>query len=104
MQLAETLSETSESRMVQRLDRLETSVALIEEAVIRAQEEGSFRHEEMVSRLSELKEDIINNHKILKKLRDRGCFSCLQSREFVFVLLLLVLSGWIYFLQKFKYG
>lgn len=100
MRLGGALSETPESRLVQRLDRLETSVALIEEAVIRAQEEGSFRHEEMVSTLSELKEDIINNHKILKKLRDRGCFSCLQSREFVFVLLLLVLAGWMYFLQR----
>lgn len=92
----------TQSQLVQRLDRLESSVAFIEEAVLRAQEEGSTRHEEMVHKLKELKEDIINNHRILKKLRDRGCFSCLQSRELAFVLVLLALAGWVYFLQRLQ--
>lgn len=95
------LEEDSHNHLVQRLDRLECSVALIEDAVLKAQEEGSTRHEEMVSHLHQLKEDIMNNHKILKKLRDRGCLSCLHRRECVFVLILATLALWLYFLHDY---
>ena len=90
-----------EKQLVLRLDRLETSVALIEEAVLKAQEEGSSRHENLVSTLNELKEDILNNHKILKKLRDRGCMSCLHRRECVFLATLVVLTSWLYFVHSY---
>lgn len=95
------LQEETQHQLVQRLDRLECSVALIEDAVLKAQEEGSTRHEEMVSHLHQLKEDIMNNHRILKKLRDRGCLSCLHRRECVFVLILAALAAWLYFLRNY---
>ena len=91
----------TQNQLVQRLDRLESSVALIEDAVLKAQEEGSTRHEEMVSHLNQLKEDIMNNHKILKRLRDRGCFSCFQRKECVFILILAALAFWMYFLHNY---
>jgi Mg2+ and Co2+ transporter CorA len=95
------MEAVTQNQLVQRLDRLESSVALIEDAVLKAQEEGSTRHEEMVSHLSQLKEDIMNNHRILKKLRDRGCFSCLQRKECIFFIILLVLVFWLYFLHNY---
>ena len=91
----------TQNQLVQRLDRLESSVALIEDAVLKAQEEGSTRHEEMVSHLNQLKEDIMNNHKILKRLRDRGCFSCIQRKECVFILIMAALAFWMYFLHNY---
>ena len=97
----ETEQDVTHRHIVQRLDRLESSVALIEDAVLRAQEEGSTRHEEMVSHLEQLKEDIMNNNKILKRLRDRGCFSCVQRKECIFVLILAALASWLYFLHNY---
>ena len=91
----------TQRHLVQRLDRLESSVALIEDAVLRAQEEGSNRHEEMVSHLEQLKEDIMSNNKILRRLRDRGCFSCLQRKECAFVLIIAALASWLYFLHNY---
>ena len=93
----------SQRNLVQRLDRLESSVALIEDAVLKAQEEGSTRHEEMVSHLEQLKEDISHNYKILKKLRDRGCLSCCQTKEFIFIVMLLVLAAWLYFFHNYTF-
>ena len=89
------------NHIVQRLDRLESSVALIENAVLQAQEEGSSRHEEMVSHLERLKEDIMTNHKILKKLRDRGWFSCIHTRECVLITVLALLALWLYFVHNY---
>jgi len=91
----------TQNQLVLRLDRLESSVALIEDAVLRAREEGTFRHEEVVSTLSELKEDIMNNHKILKILRRRGCFSCFQRKECAFILILVALAFWLYFIHNY---
>ena len=93
--------EFSQRHLVQRLDRLESSVAFIEDAVLKAQEEGSTRHEEMVSRLEQLKDDISDNYKILKKLRDRGCLSCCHTREFIFIVILIVLAAWLYAFRNF---
>lgn len=92
----------SQRHLVQRLDRLESSVAFIEDAVLKAQEEGSTRHEEMVSHLEQLKDDISNNYKILKKLRDRGCLSCCYTREFTFIVILIVLAAWLYAFRNIR--
>lgn len=92
--------ELTQRHFVQRLDRIENTVAMIEDAMLKAQEEGETRHTDLLHHLEDLKLEVVANNKILKKLRDRGIFACCRRKECIFLFVLLCLLGWIYILNK----
>lgn len=99
-----TLSDDgSHGYLVKRLDRIESTVAMIENAMLQAQEEGETRHADLLHHLDDLKTEVLENNKILKKLRDRGWFACCAKKECVFIVIILGLIAWIYFLQRFNF-
>lgn len=94
--------EQEHGRLVQRLDRIESTVAMIESAMLQAQEEGESRHADLLHHLDDLKIEVLENNKILKKLRDRGWFACCAKKECVFLIILIALGAWVYVLQNIK--
>lgn len=91
--------ESHHGHLVQRLDRIESTVAMIESAMLQAQEEGEMRHGDLLNHLDDLKIEVVENNKILKKLRDRGWLACCVKKESIFIIIVIVLGAWIYFLQ-----
>lgn len=94
--------EQEHGRLVQRLDRIESTVAMIESVMLQAQEEGETRHADLLHHLDDLKIEVLENNKILKKLRDRGWFACCAKKECVFLIILIALGAWVYVLQNIK--
>lgn len=94
------MDEQEHGHLVQRLDRIESTVAMIESAMLQAQEEGETRHADLLHHLDDLKVEVLENNKILKKLRDRGWFACCAKKECVFVIILTALGAWVYLLGK----
>ena len=93
----------SHGHLVQRLDRIESTVAMIENVMLQAQEEGETRHADLLHHLDDLKTEVLENNKILKKLRDRGWLACCAKKECLFTIILFGLAGWIYLLQRFHF-
>ena len=91
--------ESHRGHLVQRLDRIESTVSMIESAMLQAQEEGETRHVDLLHHLEDLKVEVVENNKILKKLRDRGWLACCAKKECIFLIIVLALGAWIYFLQ-----
>lgn len=98
-----TTDDGSHGYLVKRLDRIESTVAMIENAMLQAQEEGETRHTDLLNHLDDLKTEVLENNKILKKLRDRGWLACCAKKECVFTLILFALAVWIYLLQRFHF-
>ena len=93
------VEESQRGHLVQRLDRIESTVSMIESAMLQAQEEGETRHVDLLHHLEDLKVEVVENNKILKKLRDRGWFACCAKKECIFLIIVLALGAWIYILQ-----
>lgn len=89
--------ELTQRHLAQRLFRIENTVELIQASLLEAAEQGETRHEHLLQHLEELKDDVVRNHRLLKELRDRGCFQ--TSRECLFVGALAVLALWLYFVH-----
>jgi len=81
--------------VTQRLNRIEATVEWIQASLLEAAENGEVRQLELVERLSELKDEVGRNNKILKELRNRGCGQCLQSRFSVFFFAVFLIIVWL---------
>lgn len=81
--------------VTQRLNRIESTVEWIQSSLLEAAENGELRQHELVERLSELKDEVGRNNKILKELRNRGCAKCLQNRFGVFFVAVLLIIVWL---------
>ena len=93
----EATGELTQRHLVQRLFRIENTVELIQASLLEAAEQGETRHEHLLQHLEDLKDDVVRNHRLLKELRDRGCFR--TSRECLFVGALAVVALWLYFVH-----
>lgn len=100
LQESQQSDELTQRHLVQRLDRIENTVAMIEDAMLIAQEEGETRHTDLLHHLEDLKMEVVANNKILKKLRDRGWLSCCAKKECIFLVVIASLMAWLYFLQN----
>lgn len=90
-------NELTQRRLAQRLFKIENTVEMIQASLLEAAEQGETRHEHLLQHLEELKDDVVRNHRLLKELRDRGCFR--TSRECMFVGALAVVALWLYFVH-----
>lgn len=79
---------TATPGLAQRLHRIETTVEWIQSSLLEAAENGETRQIELVERLEALKDEVGRNHKILKELRNRGCFNSQYGFFFLSVILL----------------
>ena len=90
-------NELTQRHLAQRLFKIENTVEMIQASLLEAAEQGETRHEHLLQHLEELKDDVVRNHRLLKELRDRGCFR--TSRECMFVGALAVVALWLYFVH-----
>jgi len=94
----ELTGELTQQHLVQRLFRIENTVELIQASLLEAAEHGETRHEHLLQHLEDLKDDVVRNHRLLRELRDRGCFQ--TSRECLFAGALAVVALWLYFVHS----
>ena len=89
-------SQLTQRNLAQRLTSIETTVDMIQSALLEAAEAGETRHEHLLLHLQELKDDVVRNHTLLKEMRRRGCV----RKECVFTAVVLGVVLWVYMIHR----